>query len=42
MDIGTITLEDYLDIKARKLGFEYYEDLVSSGFSLEYEVSKDD
>ena len=34
-NIGTMPLEDYLDIEAMKLGFDEYEDLKNNGYTIE-------
>ena len=33
-NIGTMLIEDYLDIEALKYGFESYEDLVAHGLCI--------
>ena len=34
-NIGEIPIEDYRDIKARQLGFDDYDDMVSKGYHLD-------
>lgn len=36
-NIGKIPKEDYLDIKAMSYGFDSYEDMRKSGYSIELE-----